>query len=167
MLNVFTYCRRGVSITEDMNMGRFLIWRLNPKTAFCWKPSLMLRIYWFWSVMNRTSLRPLKLASSMSFTTGCGRHEEEFRLNCFIQFCIFIQQRKGEFAEAFVSEVWCNVQITKSQAECHHETQTHTYTQVENSLYWFDEINCNWLGTAVSQGLLSGGGGVSELIPWQ
>lgn len=38
--------------------------------------------------MNRTSLRPLELASSMSFTTGCGGEEEEkeekevFRLNC-------------------------------------------------------------------------------------
>lgn len=76
VLIVFTYCRWGVSITEDMNIGRFLIWRLNPKTAFCWKPSLMLRIYWFWSVMNRTSLRPLELASSMSFTTGCGGAEK-------------------------------------------------------------------------------------------
>lgn len=74
---LFTYCRWGVSITEDMNIGRFLIWRLNPKTAFCWKPSLMLRIYWFWSVMNRTSLRPLELASSISFTTGCGGEEME------------------------------------------------------------------------------------------
>lgn len=71
-MNWGTYCRCGVSITDDMNMGLFLICRLKPNTAFCWKPSLMLRMYWFCSVMNRTSFKPLKLASSMSLTTGCG-----------------------------------------------------------------------------------------------
>lgn len=85
---MFTYCRCGVRITEDMNMGRFLIWRRNPKTAFCWKPSLMLRIYWFWSVMNLTSLRPLELASSMSLTTGCGAEGKGGKTHlftCFLQ----------------------------------------------------------------------------------
>lgn len=124
----FTYCRWGVSITMDMNMGRFLICRLNPKTAFCWKPSLMLRIYWFWSVMNRTSLRPLKLASSMSFTTGCGGG------------------RGGRKTD--VSEVCCNDQITQSQADNEFHCQTHGYKNL------FGEINWNWLGTAVPQGML-------------
>lgn len=64
-----TYCRNGISTTQERSRGLLLISLL--KQAFCWKPSLMFKIYWLCQVTNRTSFRPRQLASSINLTTGC------------------------------------------------------------------------------------------------
>lgn len=73
-----TYCKNGISTTQERRRGLLLISLL--KHAFCWKPSLMFKIYWLCQVTKRTSFRPRQLASSISRTTGCCKKTENIHM---------------------------------------------------------------------------------------